>query len=80
MQSDHFALGVHPGAALARTSEEYTHLAGIHLVEQLLLLFGGIIVMDKGYFFLRHALGYQLVLNIIINILKCGNHYPLYKA
>ena len=79
MQGDQAALNVHSGSAFGSASEKYTDFTRIHLVEQLLLLFSGVIVMDKGNFFLRYALGNQLVLNIVIYIEALGRHLLYFR-
>ena len=68
MQSDQPILTVGSCAHLGRTAEQYTHLTGAYLCEQLLLFHFGIGVVNKGNLVRRHAAGDHLAADILVHV------------
>ena len=79
MQGNHTLLSVHAHTHLTGGADQHTHLAIVHILEQLGLFIVGIGIMDKCHFPGRHTGSNQSVADIVIDgdILHSLLHFGL---
>ena len=85
MQCYQLFLNIYACTAFCCRTEHDPYFACVHLIEKFLLLFCGIIVMDKRYLICGYSPFNELFLDIIIDVelfrghILCGGHLQFFK-